>query len=68
LGHGVGYQYPHDHPGHFVPQDYLGVDKVFYEPGDQGAEKRIQERLRYWRSLREGGGPPASTPPRNNTE
>src|SRR3989442_15691518 len=25
LGHGQGYQYAHDHPGGFVPQDYLGV-------------------------------------------
>src|SRR6185436_18352521 len=25
LGHGVGYEYSHDHPGHFVAQDYLGA-------------------------------------------
>lgn len=52
LGHGSGYQYPHDFPGHVVAQDYLGVDKVFYQPSDQGAEKLIRERLRFWRSLR----------------
>lgn len=23
LGHGQGYLYPHDYPGHFVPQRYL---------------------------------------------
>src|SRR4029453_17628926 len=23
LGHGEGYLYPHDYPGHFVQQDYL---------------------------------------------
>ena len=28
LGHGKGYQYAHDHPGHFVAQDYLGADKI----------------------------------------
>ena len=25
LGHGEGYQYAHDHPEHFVAQDYLGA-------------------------------------------
>src|SRR5690606_4872016 len=38
LGHGQGYQYAHDHAGGFVDQDYLGVDKTYYEPGDQGYE------------------------------
>ena len=23
LGHGIGYKYPHDYPGHFVEQTYL---------------------------------------------
>jgi putative ATPase len=50
LGHGVGYKYAHDFPGHFVAQDYLGVDKVFYEPTDQGLEKKIRERLQFWRA------------------
>src|SRR5207245_4543678 len=27
LGHGQGYKYAHDFPGHFVVQDYLGADK-----------------------------------------
>ena len=49
LGHGQGYKYAHDHPGNFVAQDYLGVDKVFYEPTEQGVEKQIKERLVNWR-------------------
>jgi len=49
LGHGEGYVYPHDHPGHFVPQDYLGVEKLYYLPTDQGVEKKIKERLDKWR-------------------
>ena len=49
LGHGTGYQYAHDFPEHFVAQDYLGAIKRYYEPGDQGAEKRIKERLDHWR-------------------
>ena len=51
LGHGAGYQYAHDHPGHFVAQDYLGAQKRYYEPTDQGAEQKIKERLAHWRAL-----------------
>lgn len=51
LGHGEGYQYSHDHPGHFVPQDYLGTVKRYYEPTEQGSEKKIKERLAHWREL-----------------
>ena len=52
LGHGVGYKYAHDFPDHFVAQDYLGVDKTYYEPSDQGVEKKIKERVDRWRSLK----------------
>jgi putative ATPase len=51
LAHGKGYQYSHDHPDHFVPQDYLGADKRYYEPTEQGAEKKIKERVAAWREL-----------------
>ncbi len=50
LGHGVGYQYAHDHPGHFVAQDYLGAARRYYEPSDQGVEKKIKERVEHWRA------------------
>jgi putative ATPase len=50
LGHGQGYQYAHDHPGHFVAQDYLGADKRYYEPTEQGVEKKIKDRLDKWRT------------------
>jgi putative ATPase len=52
LGHGEGYQYAHDFAGHFVPQDYLGAEKRYYEPTEQGAEKKIKERVEKWRALR----------------
>ncbi|HEX3988779.1 MAG TPA: replication-associated recombination protein A [Verrucomicrobiae bacterium] len=65
LGHGEGYQYAHDFPGNFVAQDYLGAARRYYEPGDQGSEKKIKERLEKWRqqieALREqpsSGEPP----------
>ena len=50
LGHGKGYEYAHDHPEHFVAQDYLGVDKIYYEPTEQGVEKKIKERVEKWRA------------------
>lgn len=51
LGHGEGYKYAHDYEGHFVPQDYLGAEKRYYEPSDQGVEKKIKERVEKWRAL-----------------
>ncbi|MBW6465949.1 MAG: AAA family ATPase [Brevefilum sp.] len=52
FGHGQGYDYPHNHPGHWAPQQYLPknlVGKVFYQPSDQGYEAQVQERVRMWR-------------------
>jgi len=49
FGHGEGYRYPHDHPKHYVPQEYLPKgtqSRKYYEPTDQGFEKRIRERMR----------------------
>ncbi len=51
FGHGQGYLYPHDYPGHFIPQNYLPENlagKRFYKPSDQGYEKEIAERMSYW--------------------
>ena len=50
LGHGEGYQYAHDYPEHFVAQDYLGADKRYYEPTEQGVERKIKERVDKWRA------------------
>ena len=50
LGHGQGYQYAHDHPGHFVAQDYLGAERRYYDPTEQGVEKKIKERVEKWRA------------------
>ena len=50
LGHGVGYQYAHDQPGHFAAQDYLGAEKHYYQPTEQGVEKKIKERVEKWRA------------------
>jgi len=56
LGHGRGYLYPHDFPGHWVEQDYLPPTlqgKIFYEPGEEGAEKELAAR---WRTRRRPQG------------
>ena len=49
LQHGQGYQYAHDHPDHFVAQDYLGAFKRYYEATEQGSEKKIKDRMTKWR-------------------
>ena len=51
LGHGEGYQYAHNYEGHFIPQDYLGEPRRYYEPSDQGVEKKIKERVERLRAL-----------------
>ena len=46
LGHGVGYQYAHAFPNHYVEQQYLPdelVGRSFYRPTKNGYEKTIQE-------------------------
>ena len=50
LGHGAGYKYSHDYEGGYVPQAYLTEGRRYYEPTENGLEKRIKERLDYWRA------------------
>jgi putative ATPase len=50
LGHGEGYLYPHDFPGHFIPQEYWPDPVTLFEPTDLGYELEIQKRLKLWRS------------------
>ena len=51
LGHGQGYLYSHDFEGSFVPQAYLPEGRRYFEPTENGLEKRIKERLEHWRRL-----------------
>lgn len=60
LGHGEGYKYAHDFPGHFVPQDHLGEPRRFYEPTEQGVEKKIRDRLAQWRQAQSQHKPPGA--------
>ena len=48
LGHGVGYEYPHDHADGWVDQQYLPADqadKRYYEPTRHGHEQEIGELM-----------------------
>ena len=45
LGHGVDYQYSHDSPDGVVAQDYLGVDREYYQPVPRGYEAELAKRL-----------------------
>lgn len=48
LGHGTGYDYPHEQPRGWVPQQYLPdelVNKRWYEPSQHGREREIGHRL-----------------------
>ena len=49
IGHGAGYDYPHDHEGGWVDQQYLPdglADRVWYQPSRHGYEQEITERMR----------------------
>jgi putative ATPase len=47
LGHGKGYHYPHDSPGHVVDQAYLpegAQSRPYYEPSENGFEAELRRR------------------------
>lgn len=53
LGYGKGYQYPHDHPKHWVSQNYWPSSlqpQKFYQPDEIGFEKQISEYLKWLKS------------------
>ncbi|MGA2821191.1 MAG: AAA family ATPase [Anaerolineales bacterium] len=69
LGHGAGYQYPHEFPGHHIGQQYLPtmlMGSRFYQPSEQGYEAMVKERLTRWREAQDrvlAEGRPASPSP-----
>lgn len=55
---GESYEYSHAHDDALTGQDYLGVERVYYEPTTEGAERILKERLdevRRRRRERRGG-------------
>ena len=76
LGHGQGYVYPHDHPGHHIGQQYLPdtlLGRTFYQPSPQGYEVEVALRLNRWRAAQQaalgrvvaGEAPPPGDGPRD---
>lgn len=60
LGHGEGYEYPHDDPAGWVEQQYRPAElegRTYYEPSAHGREARIREEMD--RRNESGGEPPA---------
>ena len=52
------YQYSHAGEGAYIPQAYLPDGRRYYEPTENGYEKRVKERLDYWRAkFEEAKGP-----------
>jgi len=55
LGYHEGYQYAHDVPEAYIPQEYLPEKlrgRTFYQPGPFGFEKEIAKRLAWWEELK----------------
>ena len=55
LGYGKGYKYPHNFSGNYVPDKYLPDElhgRIYYEPGDQGAELDLRTQLNEWRQYK----------------
>ena len=44
------YQYSHSGEGAYIPQAYLPEGRRYYDPTENGYEKRVKERLDYWRA------------------
>jgi putative ATPase len=61
LGYGKGYQYAHDAPEAYIPQEYLPErlrGTVLYEPGRFGFEREIAKRLAWWAELKQNTARP----------
>jgi len=58
LGYHAGYQYAHDAPEAYIPQEYLPEalrGATFYEPGKFGFEREIAKRMAWWEELKKKG-------------
>ena len=59
LGHGKGYEYPHDDPDGWVPQQYLPAElaeRRYYRPTAHGREARVRDELAARRGAPADGG------------
>ncbi|MDE0269331.1 MAG: replication-associated recombination protein A [Acidimicrobiaceae bacterium] len=74
LGHGEGYEYPHEHPDGWMSQQYRPAevaDNVYYQPSEHGNEANLDAR---WPGRSIGvsdsgvSNPEAETPATKNTD
>jgi putative ATPase len=66
LGHGEGYRYPHDFPGHVVEQEYLpkgAQSRAYYVPSENGFEAEIRGRAADGRVRLRPSEPNPQSPP-----
>ena len=71
LGYGKGYQYAHDAPEAYIPQEYLPEPlrgTRFYEPGPFAFEKEIAKRIAWWEELRRRSSGESSSDDTHTTE
>jgi putative ATPase len=71
FGHGENYQYDHAAPEGISDQDYLGVDKIYYNPTDRGFEIKIREYLDKVAAIRhkkQNRQQPSTDPPDQESE
>ena len=54
------YKYPHNYEGSFIKQSYMGVSKEYYTPVNIGYERKIKERLKYWKNSGTGNITPVT--------
>ncbi len=64
LGH-TGYKYAHDHEGHFVDQEYIPTDAVYYEPVSVGYEDVMAQRMARWSLQRKPANDKTATAPQS---
>ena len=56
IGYGEGYKYAHDYEGNFTPMQNLPdslKNRRYYQPGTQGYERTVRERMERWWGGRE---------------
>jgi len=46
----LAYFYSHDYEGNYVPQSYLPEGRSYYSPSENGMEKRVKERIEFWKN------------------
>jgi putative ATPase len=55
MGYGAGYKYPHNFEGSYVAEEYLPEalrGAIYYDPTENGDEKRLRERLQEIKAAR----------------